>query len=240
MALISYLQTTRRILKDASFARFIDGDLVDWINIGRGQVAAEGECVRVCATLVLNPPDQEYHFHDIVQVFNGPLFVAGTGVASVLNVRMMTYNIPGTSGSAIVTPREWEWFNYFVRGDADPKPGPPVYWAQMHQGVGGSFWVNIPDLPYTLFLDTVCLPIPLAAETDPEAVPSLWTDAVPYYAAYLAMLSAHEEGADNMLKLYEVFTNRARQFANPSVLPGQYSQAPDPMMAGRLGVTRAA
>ncbi len=238
--LISYLQTTRRILKDANFTRFIDGDLVDWINIGRGQVAAEGECVRVYATIVLSPPTQQYPFSAINQVFNGPLFTANTGIASVLNVRMMTYNLPETPGQLPITPREWEWFNYFILGDSDPQAGPPLYWAQFSQGAGGSFFVNIPDLPYALAVDTVCLPIPLTAESDPEAIPALWTDAVPYYAAYLAMLTAHEEGADNMLKLYEVFTNRARQFATPSVLPGQYSQAPDPMMPGRLGVTKAA
>jgi hypothetical protein len=68
----------------------------------------------------------------------------------------------------------------------------------------------------------------------------LWVDAIPYYAAYLAMLTNHEEGADNMLKLYEEYVRRARQFATPSVLSGQYSQAPDMMMASRFGITRAA
>ncbi len=234
--LTSYLQTTRRILKDVTFTKFIDGDLEDWINIGRGQLAGESECVRVYGALTLAPPAQQYSFSSIT-------LPAGTvGVKGVLNVRMITYTIPGTDplGAVLVTPREWEFFNTFVLAQGVPIAGPPDTWAQFGQGANGSIFVNAPDLPYVLNLDTVVLPSDLHNDTDVEAIPPLWTDAVPYYAAYLAMLTNHEEGADNMLKLYELFTSRARQFATPSVLSGQYSQAPDPMMASRLGVTRAA
>jgi hypothetical protein len=155
---------------------------------------------------------------------------------------MVTYTIPGTAppGAVLITPREWEFFNTFVLAQPAPVAGPPNTWAQHGQGINGTIFVNTPDLPYVLNLDTVCVPSSMSSDSDPEPIPGLWVDAIPYYAAYLAMLTNHEEGADNMLKLYEEYVRRARQFATPSVLSGQYSQAPDMMMASRLGITRAA
>jgi hypothetical protein len=235
MALLSYLTITRRILKDVTFTKFIDGDLVDWINIGRGQLAGESECIRVYAPLTLTPPAQQYNFSAIG-------IPTGVGLGGVLNVRMVTYTNPGTAppGAVLITPREWEFFNTFVLAQPSPVAGPPDTWAQHGQGINGTIFVNAPDLPYVLNLDTVCVPSSMSSDSDPEPIPGLWVDAIPYYAAYLAMLTNHEEGAENMLKLYEEYVRRARQFATPSVLSGQYSQAPDMMMASRLGITRAA
>ena len=53
--------------------------------------------------------------------------------------------------------------------------------------------------------------------TTPEAIPYLWTDAVPFFAAYYALLSAQagqrQGDADRMFARYQEFTNRARRFS---------------------------
>jgi hypothetical protein len=41
-----------------------------------------------------------------------------------------------------------------------------------------------------------------------------------------------------MFGYYTTFVQRARQFANPSVLRGQYEQSPDPTNAQRLGLVQ--
>jgi hypothetical protein len=231
MALFDYLKRTRLLLHDESFARYRDGDLTSFINTARGQIAGEGECVRVYGSLPLTPPTQQYSFSAIT-------FPTGTqGVAGPINVRMVTYQIPGTQGQVMIAPREWEYFNQFVLSNPVPVAGAPDEWAQFGQGASGTLFVPLPDLPYVLACDTVCYPSPLVFDTDPDAVPYLFTDAVPYFAGYLAKITAGDaEGAKGMFQLYQMFMARARGMANPSVLPHQYEQAPDPEMANRLAV----
>ena len=200
-----------------------------YINTARGQVAGEGECVRVYASLETATNVQQYPFSDIT-------FPSGTqGVQGVLNVRMMTYAV--ASGQKRVILRPWEWFNDFIVGQPVPVAGFPHYWAQFGQGALGTLWVNLPDTAYSLSLDCVCYPLPLASDSDYEAIPYLWTDAVPYYAAWLGLQSVQRQAdADMMMKRFEDLMGRARRSVTSSVLPGQYAQGPDPMMANRLGV----
>lgn len=231
MALFGYRQQVQRLLADLSVARFAPGDLDSYINTARGQIAGEGECVRVYASLTVNGAAQQYQFSSIT------LPAGTTGVAGVLNVRMVTYQIPGTAGQVRMTSREWEWFNTFVLSNPVPVAGPPTFWCQFGQGALGTIFVNLLDQQYTLALDTVCYPSALRLDSDPEKIPYLFTDAVPYFAAYLALLQAQQaDAAAGMFKLYSMFMNRARGAATPSVLPGQYEQAPDPEMANRLGL----
>lgn len=225
-----YTQQTQLLLKDPKMERFNLFDLRSYVNIARGQVALEGQCVRNYATLAISDTAQQYPFSSIV------LATGTAGVAGVMNVRMVSYQIGG--GQLIVTPREWEYFNNSVLNNAAPESGPPFMWAQYGQGAQGSLWFNLSDQDYTLNLDTVCYPLPLNSDSDPEAIPYAWTDAIPYYAAYVAYLTAQQEDAATaMFKLYQMFASRARGFATPSVLPHQYEQTPDPVMANRLGVT---
>lgn len=241
MALFAYRQQVQRLLNDVAVARFNPTDLDIYINSARGQLAGEAECVRVYATLPTAAGQRQYPFSSIA-------FPVGTqGVQGVINVRMMTYSVPGSEGQAMVTPREWEFFNTYVLatmplvdGSGNPIGGAPEMWAQFGQGANGTLFINRPDIIYTLNLDTVCYPVQLTTDATPEAVPYLWTDAIPYYAAYLALLAVQEdEKAAGMLKLYQGFAARARQIATPSVLPHQYEQAPDPMMQSRLGLVKA-
>lgn len=226
----AYTQQTQLLLKDPKMERFNLFDLRGYVNTARGQVALEGECIRVYSTLTLSTTAQQYPFSAVS-------FPAGTqGVAGVMNVRMATFQIAG--GAKRITSREWEYFNEFVLNNPVPVAGPPTEWAQYGQGAAGSLFVNLPDFAYILNLDTVGYPLPLNSDTDFEAIPYAWTDAVPYYAAYVALLTAQQaDAAAGMFKLYEMFVGRARQFATPSVLPHQYEQTPDPMMTNRLGVT---
>jgi len=77
-------------------------------------------------------------------------------------------------------------------------------------------------------------------DTDIEAIPYLWTDAVPYFAAYLALMSAQTnmrmEQAQRYFQLYQTFVQRARQAATPAVNRYAYEQMPDPTRANKLGL----
>jgi hypothetical protein len=206
-----------------------------YINSARGQVASEGECIRVYSTLAVTAASQQYAFSAIT-------VPAGTqGVQGVLNVRLANYSIPGASSGAIyIRPRPWEWFQLYHLSKSTPVAAPPAVFAQYGQGALGTLWFNLLDTDYTVNLDTVCYPIPLVDDTTFEAIPYLWTDAVPYYAAWLGMMQEQRQSdADRMMERYKDLMQRARKGSTPSVLPGIYAQGDDPFMTNRLGISPA-
>src|SRR5215469_3743647 len=200
------------------------------VNTARGQLAVEAECIRAYAELAATTGTQQYPFSAITFPF-GPV-----GIVGPIQVRMVTYLV-GPTGNLRVNAREWEWFNNYVLSTASKPLGPPKYWAQFGQGANGTFFINALDTAYTLTLDTVCFPIPLTTGQTEQAVPYIWTDAIPYYAAWQILMSLQRQAdANAMLQRYETFVQRARTGATPTVLPHQYEQVPDPTLPAKIGV----
>ncbi len=234
----SYLASTRALLQQppAGTPLYSDALLTTFVNSARGQVAGESESIRLIGGLSITAASspQAYPFSSIT--------LGGVaGVKGVINVRTIWY--PSGTGRLWVAPETFEWFSIYELNNAAPVAGPPVTWAQFGQGAsaqtsplpvgGGSLYISPgPDQTYALTLDCVGYPIPLVDDTTAEALPYLWTDAVPYFAAYLALLSAQTgmrtQQADAMFKLYEGFIQRARKAATSSVLPWQFEQTQVP------------
>jgi hypothetical protein len=211
-------------------------DITSWINQARQQLAGEGECIRYLGTItVSNGGGQQYPFATLA--FSGE---AADGVAGALNVRNMWLTAAGNA-LTLLGPRPFEWLSAYALNTITPFVGPPTQWAQLGQGESGTFFLdNLPDQNYTLQADCVWQPIALANDSTVEAIPYPWTDAVAYYAAYLALLSAQsaarQADAARMFERYENFVRRARTFATPSVLPTQYPQNANPLMSNQLGM----
>jgi hypothetical protein len=228
-------------------------DLDSWINTARGQLAGEAECVRVIGTLQTSIGVRNYNFSSIN--IGTP---SVTGAQGVIHVRRILYVV--AQGQKIVKPHQWEWFDLYHLNNPVPVNGAPRDWAQYGQGSSGqgsitgigagsmssgSFYLDPPpDLVYTLNCDCVCYPLALAADTDVEAIPYLFTDAVPFFAAYFALLSAQMNArmadAERMFNYYQTFMQRARQSSNPSVNRPIYQQADDPTRITKLGLQKAA
>lgn len=102
----------------------------------------------------------------------------------------------------------------------------PDRWSQYGQGVGGSFFLYpIPSGQYPMDIDCYCLPVPLVSNATVEALPYPWTDAVPYYAAYLALLnSQRKEDAMAMLNDYKMKVSEGGGFSRPMVIPSYYGR----------------
>jgi hypothetical protein len=242
-----YIPQTRALLQlpgSASTSLYSDAQLTIWINIARGQVAGEGECIRAIGTLPTVANQQAYNFSSI-----NTGVVATTGIAGVLSISSLSY-VAG-NGQLWLSPRAWPWFSLYNLNNAVVVPGPPQEWSQFAQGAapgttgsasGGSFYVSpVPDDIYTLNCNAICYPAPLAFDTDPEALPYFWTDAVPFFAAYFALMSAQTNArmadAAQMYKgHYNEFMERARKQSNPSVNNYLYRQAGDPAQAPKMGI----
>jgi hypothetical protein len=210
-------------------------DINLWINRARQQLAGESESIRALGTIPTVINQQPYNISTIN--FGTPTV---TGISGALHVRSIRFLIGG--GSSRLRVRNWEWFESYELNTAAPPSGQPAVWSQYSQGEQGSFYVSpIPDNVYQLICDCVCLPIDLVDDTTIEAIPALWRDAVCYYAAYLAMLSAQDaqrqSDAQRMLDYYSNFVERARKFATPKVNAYLYPQNADPTVINKLGVT---
>lgn len=246
--LTSYQNLTASLLQNpaAPSPLYPTALLTNFINIARGQVAAEGECVRAIGTVVTTIGQRAYNFSSIS--------FSAAGVQGAINVRRIQYSVG--SGQKWVKGKSWEWFDLQRFNNPVPPSGPPTEWAQYGQGSAGtgtitgagsgtvnsgSFYIDpLPDLPYTLNCDCTCYPIALALDTDVEAIPYLWTDAVPYFAAYMALMSAQTsvrlEQAQRLFQLYEQFVSRARNGANPALNNFAFEQSADPARQNRMAL----
>jgi len=253
MALTAYETQTRQLLQNptAPTTLYSTTDIDTYINRARGQLAGEAECIRYQAALSTVASQQVYNF-SAVNTGNSAI----NGIQGIIHVR--TILLASGSGYIWLTPRSWEWFTQFHLNNTAPVNAQPTTWSQYAQGtappgasvgvgstLGGSIYLDPPpNGVYSLLLDCVCFPVALADNTTVEAIPYLWTDAVPYFAAYLALLSAQMQArradAEAYFNYYQTFVQRARQFANPDVMRPIYSQAEDPAKINKLGIVSKA
>lgn len=221
VTLYTYMQDVQRLLFDMKQEVVNPANIINFINKARSQIASEGACLRVNSTFTTVNGTQTYTFASIT--------TGVAGVSGVLNIRMVNVTVAGVRTFVDAWP--YEWFNRYFLCSPSPQTGTPNSWSQYGQGTSGSlFLYPIPAGTYTVTCDTVCYPSDLAADTDTEAIPYPWTDAVPFYAAAYCYLSVQKvDQAVNMWQRFEELVNRARAFSTPNVLPMQYSQIPRPI-----------
>lgn len=233
MLLSQYLSITQSLIQtpQSPIPLLTTPLLTTYINIARGQVAGQGECIPAIGTLAVSPAALSYPFASIV-------FAESAIVAGVINVRMI--QVPAGAGMRRLFPREWPWYVTYVSSRLVPKVGPPKIWTQYRQGSLGVIYLNHLDTAYTLNVDAICYPTDLVDDNSTDGIPYLWSDAVPFYAAYYAYMAMQRQAdADHMLQRYQQMMNSARSAVTPEVQPGSFPQGPDPMMANRLGVQPA-
>ena len=243
--LTAYETQVARLLQNpaAPTSLYTTADIDSYINTARGQLAGEAECIRYLGTISTVVGQTTYNFSDINTGVS-----ATNGIEGVVNIRQMLYGLG--NGKMWVPSRNWEWFLQYHLNNPVPivGGGPPAAWSQFGQGAapgttgsvaGGTFYIDpAPDAVYTLYLDCVCYPIALADDTTVEAIPYLWTDAVPFFAACYALWSSQTNArmadAERYFNTYLKFIQRARSASNAEVLRHQYAQAGDPIQANKI------
>lgn len=203
-----------------------------YINEARQQVAAQGVCIRNYADLTLVIGQQQYNFSTITGL--------ATGVAGVFNVRQLWRQNAG--GYKWLISRPFEFFGLYALNSPVPANGQPSQWSQFGQGTSGNIFVNpAPDFGYACKVDALCTPIDLVDNTTAEAIPPIWTLAVPFYAAWIGFQSLQRSSdADKMLERFTQQMAFARNAADPNLLPENWAQSPDQMQANRLGIQQKA
>ena len=241
MALTAYQNATVRLLQNpaAPSTLYATADITTWINAARQQLASEGDCIAMEGTIATVSSQRGYNFSGISSFTPGN----ASAVTGPLHVESLAVTVTG--GKQKIWPRPYAYFENYYLSQPSPVNGTPLRWAQLYQGNQGTFVLDPPpDQIYTLTARMFMLPITLASDSDPEAIPYPWTDAIPYYAAYLALLSAQSPSrisdAQRYFNVYSEYVTRARQYANADIVRHQYIQAQDPTLINKLGVQKAA
>lgn len=144
------------------------------------------------------------------------------GYLNVIQVKSIAINWGGGYGSYKPVLMQWSFtkFQAYAAVQGPNQLGNPAVWTSY-----GTYarMRPIPSAPYPMQWDTICSPIPLASDSDPEAIPYPFTDAVKYHATYLALLNAQrKDDAESMFSAYERYTKRGQTFRQRTMVPNVY------------------
>ena len=210
--LATYEQQTVLLLNDPTFALYNVTDIDTYINSARGQIAVASQCLRYTSSLTTAAT---------INAYTLAAFSAPSGIQGAIDLRMLARATSG-SAQAYMEKRPWEWFfKYQLCANPLAPDGPPAVWSIQEPGILGSVtFYPTPDQPYIINANTIGYPQDLLSDNSiPELLPYTWTDAVSYYAAYLAYLGAQREAdAQQMFQRFITFMVWATRQSTSTVL----------------------
>lgn len=208
-----YQQQTSRLLHDPNNVNFPLADITVYINIARGQIASQSQCVRSLDTVNLVSGTETYALPTTGTQ-------AGTGPAiAVLNI-----SVPWGTYTPTMDHYSFSEFQAYFRLFSGTVSGFPECWAQLGDAQSGTvYFFPIPGQAFASLWDCAHTVAPLNTDSDPEAIPYPFTDAVPYFAAYLALVNAQRYNeAKAALTVFTMFMKSARSSVNPLFMGTQY------------------
>jgi hypothetical protein len=194
-------------------------------------VTGDGTGATAAATLLFTMQaleEQEVYNFSAIPVAQ---FLPGAkSILAILDVAVIWQNIRYTANQLAFAQ-----YQAMVRSYTNPNfLYTPFWFAQYGQGTAGSFYIYpVPDQTYPMELDTLVLPMDLVDDSTPELIPDPWTAAVPFYAAYLALLTTNEPQRVSLAFRYFNETNggmfnfmmrRARAFSQPRLVSSWYGR----------------
>ncbi len=221
MALTAYIAATNRLLQNpvpANNPLYTTADLTVYVNEARQQLAIDTQCIRGLSSGPTVIAARDYPFTIFTTVTSGGVVL--TGIQQVFSIWQLAITIAGVLSPMTARPYPW-FYRYHIMSGQAAATGTPRIWSQQGRGSKGTFSVSpIPTAVQQMFAEVSCLPVALVDDSTPEALPSPYTDAVKYYAAYLAYLSSQrEEDATTMLGRYMEFVERAVQQNAGTIMP---------------------
>lgn len=220
-----YIAETQELLNDQMGQFFKLSTLTTFINKSRRRIAAVSGCVRAMPPGTQTHPQQEiYPFSDWISLIQGIV----PGVESILACRSL---------SVAIGPRGWKpmWrripftdfqarfriYNQTFYGVISE----PGWYAQYGAGPAGALYLApIPAQANPMEVDLTLIPSPLLDDSDPEPIPYPWSDAVPYWAGTLCLLSQQRrEDAKAMALLFDAELPACAAVVCPTMVQSAYS-----------------
>ena len=147
--------------------------------------------------------------------------ITAEGIGGIFAVQ----NVSMSWGSLKPTLRwmDWSGFQAYLRSQNLQSTNWPTVWAQYGEGTQGSIYLYpIPSQTMQMDWDCYCLPKWLASDSDFEALPYPWTEAVPFYAAYIAHSGKNLDMANYFEQKYRLMVKEARAWVSPAMVPDFY------------------
>lgn len=220
-----YVAETQELLNDQQGQFFKLSTLTTFINKSRRRIAAASGCVRCMPPGTQTHPQQEvYPFSDWISLIQGIM----PGVESIMACRSL---------AVAIGPRGWKplWrrivftdfqarfriYNQTYYGTISE----PGWYAQYGAGPSGALYLApIPAQSNPMEVDLTLIPSPMLDDDDPEPIPYPWSDAVPYWAATLCLLSQQRrEDAKAMSLLFDAELPACAAVVCPTMVQSAYN-----------------
>jgi len=202
--LAQHITDVRDLLNDSQGQFFAEATLARYVNRSRRRIAYASGCIRVV------PPG--IHTHRLQEVYRFVDFLSACQkehrqIQSILACRSVAVAI-GVGGWKPMWRRvpftDFQARFRIYNGTFYGTVSEPGWWAQLGEGPAGKLYLApIPSQDNPMDLDLTCVPQPLLSDDDPEIIPQPWCDAVPYWAATLALIQQQRaEDAKQMALMF--------------------------------------
>ena len=216
--LINYINETQSLLNDPGGQFFPIPTMTNFVNRSRRRIAAVSGCLRVIPPGAQTIPNQEvYPFSSWNALVQGIMPQA----QSILACRSLSVGLGGKwviddFGNGKIVGGSWKpmwrrlvWTDFQARfriygGTFMGTISEPGWWAQYGHGPTGAIYLApIPTQTMPIEVDLSIIPQPLLTDKDVDPISYPWADAVPYWAAVLALLQQQrKEDAGAMAELF--------------------------------------
>lgn len=222
--LAQYVADTQNLLNDGAGQFFSVPTLNSYINRARRRIASASGCVRVLVKAHTHANQEHYSFHEWTA-----LVQQTPGVREVLAVRSLAIAIGEGEGAWKPMWNRIVWSDFQARFRIWNRAwigtiSYPGFYAQYGFGVSGSIYLApIPSQEQPMELDCSCMPFPLETDNDPECIMQPWTDAVAYFAAFMALLQQQRaQDAAGMLQLFQTDLPHCASVVSPVMIQAPY------------------
>lgn len=221
----SYITETQQLLNDQNGQYFTPATTATWVNKSRRRIAAISGCLRAMPPGTQTHPGQEiYPFSDWISLVQGIV----PGVESILAIRSLCISIGAQGWKPQWRRMVWTDFQARMRiynGTFFGTISEPGWYAQYGAGPAGALYLApIPAQSNPMEVDLTLIPAPLVDDDSPEPIPYPWNDAVPYWAATLALLAQQRrEDAQAMSIMFNTDLPLCASVICPQMIQSSYS-----------------
>lgn len=114
---------------------------------------------------------------------------------------------PGGSPRPALAWMPWEDLQAYARAYATLVTSYPYYWSTYNEGASGEFWLfPVPSQPMEMELDCFCIPSDLNSDSDYDAIPGGFSNAIKYGASALAYMTSRRYGQAQIMM--DMFSDR--------------------------------
>jgi hypothetical protein len=208
-----YLQDTQNYLHDPNGTTYQTSQLTTYINRARSQVAMTTQCVRVLQVVNLTLNQETYPLPN----------VDADGIGQVLSI--FAISVPWSASFKPTIERfPFSIFQANFRVYGGTVTGFPEAWAQLGSGSNGTAYVwPLPSQSFASEWDCVANVLPLGSDSDPEAIPYGFSDAVALSAAAFALIGAQRfDDAQKRRVLYQQAIKEASAARTPVFVGNAY------------------